>query len=185
MTRLFTRSGGGPHAFSPFPYFAIVRDTLVYTDGTDGQIHFFDPAIAGDQPVRTLTAAGPTLSLRQAWNALEPVLSSSKNPAPIVAIARNTDRSIGVVPRFARMFADDQGQLWLKEYDPARDAIALGGSRFVTGGRWQIIRTDGTPVARITMPDGVAPIGVSGDQLLAIARDALDVETFVVYPILR
>jgi len=83
------------------------------------------------------------------------------------------------------MFADDEGRLWLKEFNPSKDSVPIRGTRYVAGGRWVIIATNGTRLGEITMPDNVSPLAVFGDMLLGIARDALDVEQFVVYTVVR
>jgi hypothetical protein len=95
------------------------------------------------------------------------------------------DRSIGQVPQIARMFADDQGYLWVKEYEPGSDAMPVRRGRYATGGRWHIIDLSGRVVAHITMPPDIAPLAVHGPYLLGIARDSLDVERFTVYRLIR
>jgi hypothetical protein len=195
LIRIFTGAGSGPIAFSPFPWPAVVRDTLVYTNGLAGEVLFFHAAPIGERaegagqtvprPVRSLLVPGPQVPLEDAWVAFDGALRSSERSSPMIALARATDRSLGEVPRLARMFADDHGRLWLKEYDPATDALPLRGGGAVGGGRWRIVETDGTPVAHLMMPADVAPLAVYGDQLLAITRDALDVQRFEVYRILR
>jgi hypothetical protein len=173
--------GGGPYPFSPFPWIATVRDTVVYTDGLDGTIRFFAP----DGGARTVTVDGPRRTLADGWRALDTALEESDAQPISRSIIRITDRSLGEVPRHARMFADDAGRIWLKEFDPATDVVLLRRSPFVTGGRWTIVDTRGAVVARLVMPPDVAPIAVHGDLMLGIARDELDVERFVVYRLVR
>jgi hypothetical protein len=173
--------GGGPYPFSPFPWAATVRDTVVYTDGLDGTLHFFGP----DGGARTVTVDGPQRSLADGWRALDAALEESDAQPISRSIVRITDRSLGEVPRHARMFTDDAGRIWLKEFDPATDVVLLRRSPFVTGGRWTIVDTRGALVARLTMPPAVAPLAVHGDLMLGIARDELDVERFVVYRLIR
>jgi len=177
--------GGGPVAFSSWPWTAIVRDTLVFTNGIDGAIHFFDPRSDAQRAARTLRVPGRPPSLAAAWNALDAELSDGAGQPFMIRLARLNNRSIGQVPHFARMFADDRGRVWLKEYDPSRDAVPVRKGYSGTGGRWRIVETDGRPVATITLPDGITPIAARGNDLLAVARDELDVESFVVYRINR
>lgn len=184
MFRTFSDRGSGPFVFSPFPWAAVVRDTLAYTNG-DGRIAFFDPLAPEEGEVRAVTLKVEQVSLPDAWEALDAALAQADVPGPLMALAHATDRSLGTVPHHARMFADDRGRLWLKEYDPATDAIPLRGGRFVAGGRWLIYETDGNPVAYVRIPDDVAPLAVDGDNLLSIVRDELDVERFAVYTIIR
>ena len=176
--------GGGPIAFSPYPWAAIVRDALAYTNGADGSIVLLDPD-ADSARARQLTVPGPDRSLREAWADLDDALEAAETPSPMIRLSQRADRSMGSVPRFARMFADDAGRLWLKDFDPGTDALAVRRSRYVTGGSWRIVDTSGRQVARITMPENIAPLAVDGNMLIAIARDELDVESLVVLPIVR
>lgn len=183
MLRVVTQSGSGPFAFSPFPYAAVVRDTLVFTNGLDG-IHFFDPAEAGEGPVRSLSVEAQTIPLARAWRQLDAALEQTDASAIMVELARSTDRSLGTLPVHARMISDSGGRLWLKQYDAASDAMLLRRGP-VGGGRWIILETDGTSVAYLTMPRGAAPLAIHGDELLAVVRDELDVESFAVYRLIR
>lgn len=181
MIRVLTSQVGGPFAFSPFPWSAVVRDTLIYTNGLEGTISFFDPFGVAEGAVRVVRLSGRQMALSDAWQALDTAMSNAETDAPSRHLARNTDRSWGEVPRYARMFADSEGRLWLKEYEPSRDSMLLPGGRLRTGGRWVIVERDGTVVARLTVPEEVAPIAVYGGELLAVERDDLGVERFVVY----
>lgn len=182
MQRLHSRTSRGPFVFSPFPWYGILRDTLVYTNGLDGAVSFYDLNTPGRN--RRLSVRGPVLSLDAAWRNVDRAMQE-ESAAVLTDLANSTSRSIGNVPQFARMLVDDAGRLWLKEYQPEHDAMPFRKGRFVSGGQWRIVRTNGTPVARLSMPEHVAPIAVYGDQLLGVARDEFDVETFVVYRILQ
>ena len=83
------------------------------------------------------------------------------------------------------MLADDGGHLWLKVYDPATDALPIRGGGFATGGLWTVVSPDGAPVGVVVMPDALAPLAIAGDRMLAVARDAFDVERFVVVSLTR
>jgi len=177
--------GGGPFAFSPWPWTAVVRDTVVFTNGLDGAIHFFDPQSDAQRAARTLSVPGRPSTLDAAWRALDAELPDVSGNPLLIRLARASNRSMGQVPHFARMFVDDRGRVWLKEYNPSNDAIPLRRGQLGDGGRWRIIETDGRPVATMTIPAGVAPVAIRGDDMLAVARDELDVERFVVYRIHR
>lgn len=183
MLRVVTGSGSGPFAFSAFPHAAVVRDTVVFTNGLDGTIEFFDPAKAGQGAVRSITVGSPSIPLGQAWDRLDAALEQADASPVMVALARATDRSLGSVPAYSRMLTDDAGRLWLRQYDPASDAMPLRRGGMRGGGRWIIIETDGRPVAHLNMPAGTTPLAVYGGELLAIVRDELDVESFAVYRI--
>jgi hypothetical protein len=177
--------GGGPVPFSPFPWAAVVRGRLAFTSGLASDIAIFAVDAASESPVATVRSPSRQLALRDAWRELDEVLEGASSSGPLLALARSMDRSIGQVPQIARMFADDQGHLWVKEYKPASDAMPVRRGRFVTGGRWNIIDLSGRVVAHITLPPDIAPVAVHDPYLLGIARDSLDVERFAVYRLMR
>jgi hypothetical protein len=177
--------GGGPIPFSPFPWAAVVQGQLVFTSGLTSDIAVFAVDTASESPVATVRAQSREIALRDAWRDLDEVLDGAALPSPMLALARSMDRSIGPVPRIARMFADDQGHLWVKEYEPSRDAMPVRRGWYVTGGRWSIVDMASRVVAHITLPPDIAPVAVHGPYLLGIARDSLDVERFTVYRLLR
>lgn len=186
MVRSFVpEGGGGPIAFSPYPWAAVVRDSLVYTNGMRGRIHVYDPAAGDTGAVRRLAVEGSDLELDEARRALDRALEGASDRARRLASLSRSDVTAGQVPELGRMFADDEGRLWLKAYDPAKDALAVRPGRFATGGSWTIVASDGTVVARLDMPEDVAPLAVEDGLLLGLARDELDVERFVVYRIQR
>jgi hypothetical protein len=178
-------AASGPFAFSPFPWSAVSRDTLIYTNGLNGTVLLFDADPAGANVSRVLSVPGVAKSLAVAWDELEDNIANSEVPAPIIRMTQSTDRSIGEVPQYARMFTDDAGNLWLKEFEPATDAVPLRRTRYVGGGQWRIVDMSGATIARFNPPDSVSPLAVYGDHLLGISRDTLDVERFVVYRIIR
>lgn len=185
MIRTMVPGNGGPIVFSPFPYAAVTGTQFVYTNGTNGELIFFDARRGVQSTPRSLTVRSQPIALAAAWRAFDAAADNAPENRPMFAIARNMDRSFGSVPLFARMFSDDRGNLWLKEYNPAADAMPFRSSQHVAGGRWRIVRTDGSAVATIAMPAGVAPIAVYGDQLLAVVRDEFDVEQFGVFRLIR
>lgn len=184
MVRSFGPSGGGPIAFSPYPWAVTLRDTLVYTNGLRGELLFYDVAAADSGVARRLAVRGRELELAEARRAVEAALDEASRRVQSMASSIATDVTAGQVPEHGGLLADDQGRLWLKAYDASSDPLLLGAGRR-TGGTWKVVETDGTVVARLDMPDDVAPLAVEDGLLLGLARDALDVERFVVHRILR
>lgn len=185
MVRTMVAQSGGPIVFSPFPYAGVSGDNFAYTNGAEGEVLLFDARGTTRTAPRRLTVSAQPAALNAAWRAFDDAARNAEVTGPMLVLARSMDRSVGGVPHFARMFADDAGRLWLKEYDPRSDAMPLRGSQLVTGGRYRVVRADGTVVASIAMRERVAPIAVYGDQLLAVVRDEFDVEQFAVYRIVR
>lgn len=182
MIRWYHEGGGGPLPLSPYPWTAVVGDTLVSTNGT-GEALFFAPD--GDGPARVLALPGEAPDRSDAWATLESLAESGEMNAAWASRLPLIDPDAGPIPVHGRMLADDDGHLWLKAYDPAADALAVRPGPLVTGGTWTVIETDGTPVATLTMPGDLAPLAVTGDRMLAVGRDAFDVERFVVVRLVR
>ncbi len=75
------------------------------------------------------------------------------------------------------------GRLWLKLYAPSTDSHWLG--RLRTGGTRLVVRTDGTPAARVPIPPGVRLMDVRGDRVAGVARDETGVERVEVFALRR
>jgi YD repeat-containing protein len=186
MQRTYTPGvGGGPFAFSAWPWMSVVGDTLIFTNGLDGTVQFYGTRSSTAHAARSLQVDGSSPSLDDAWHELDDALSAAKAMPLTRRLAEATDRSLGTVPRFAAMLADDRGRVWLKQYEPSRDAIPVRMWPPGSGGTWRIVEADGRVVARIRLPDNLSPIAIRGDTLLGVERDDLDVQQFVVYRILR
>ena len=185
MQRMYAPGvGGGPVPFSSWPWATNLGNLFAYTNGHGGIIDFFETRDAA-QPPRSTRVAGSPISLEDAWRRLDAAIPEATTHRINIQVAQATSRTLGEVPVFSRMISDDRGQIWLKDYDPAIDAMTVRKYPFGDGGRWRVVGTDGRPVATISMPRGVAPIAVHGDLLLGVMRDDLDVERFVVYRIIR
>lgn len=176
--------GSGPMAFSPYGWSAVVSDRLAFTNGVGGSVVLLDPDADSARASR-MVVPGRDIALDDAWEQLDEVLEAPGSPTHMIRLAQRTDRSLGEVPRLARILADDAGNIWAKDYDPGKDALAVRRGRYVGGGTWRVVDPGGRQIASITMPDHVAPLAVHGDLVLTIARDALDVESFAVYRLQR
>ena len=182
MTRLFLPEMSGPPPFSPWPRATLLEGDLVYGNGRAGELM----RVPTDRqaPPRVLTIPGPELEFDEALDQLRaaaPDLSLLSDPAVIAAIRSRS----GPAPVFAGMFSDDAGRVWIKQYDPAADALPLGGGRPTLGGEWMVLGADGQISARVQMPSDFAPLAVVGDQVLGLTRDAFDVESLVLFDLER
>lgn len=184
MVRLVGPSGGGPIAFSPYPWAAALRDTLVYTNSLRGELLFYAAAGSDSGVARRRTVEGRQLTLAEARRAVEASLDEAPSRAQALASSVPTDVTAGQVPEHGRMMEGDDGRLWLKAYDPRSDPLLLGAG-LRTGGTWKIVATDGSVVARLDMPEHIAPLAVTDGLLLGLARNELDVDRFVVHRIQR
>ena len=91
-------------------------------------------------------------------------------------------------PAIAGLLIDeDQGQIWIKAYDPALDAIWLrdNAMHMGPGGDWQVLTSTGAPVGSVRLPREYTLLDVCGRKLLAVSKDALDVERVVILEVPR
>ncbi len=81
------------------------------------------------------------------------------------------------MPYFTDILVDDSGFLWVRPYEPARDATVVGGRPDVhvvnAGGEWQVFDSDGTYVRSIRVPDDLAPYQITSTALVGISRSEL------------
>ncbi len=93
------------------------------------------------------------------------------------------------VPVFSDFAVDEKGFVWVRPYDPERDAVALGGSpgdgRTGPGGEWRVFSPEGEEVGRVEVPDGLLLHQISSDAVVGVYRDELGVEFVRVYSLKR
>lgn len=77
------------------------------------------------------------------------------------------------VPAFADLLADADGRVWAQEYP-------LPGEE---GTRWTVFDPTGVRLGTVALPDGFEPLEVGEDAVLGRARDELDVERILLYPL--
>lgn len=167
----------GPPPLSPHHLGALVGDTLFRSDGMGGRVEAVTP---DGEVVRSFTVAIEPWDLQEAAARLQPRIDSGlAECCPRLADVSGAEE----IPTLSEMLADPESLLWVKAYDPATDSHAIGRPR--TGGEWWVLETDGTVSARVTMPDGFRPMEIRRNLVAGIARDGLDVERVVVYPLTR
>ena len=164
-------SGGGsaPIPFSPYPHFASDGRTIYHTNGHASAVTAWS---GGD--ARTIVFPPAEHDLERAWSTLETELRRRDIEfyLGMVATAPRPDS----IPSLAGLLVDDAGRLWAKRYEPATDALWLGGGARPSGGTWWVADAEGTLIARAEIPAGFAPVQVEGDRVLGISLDPLGVE---------
>jgi hypothetical protein len=163
--------------FSPVTLATMVADTLFLSDGVGGLI-----AVVGPDGVnaRTMRIETDPVVAEEAWLQLEQVLDSTRLER---MRAQRAEPGTDSIPAFSEILADDSGQLWVKTFAPSTDSPLAGRRR--TGGTWLVIRTDGTVVARIGMPEGFRLLDVRGNRAAGFSTDSLGVQRVHVYGIAR
>ena len=79
------------------------------------------------------------------------------------------------IPFFSTPFADAAGNLWLPSYRPAYPE---------EGSPYTVISPDGEWLGQVETPPRFRILDVTGDLVLGVLRDALDVENVVVYELI-
>lgn len=77
------------------------------------------------------------------------------------------------MPRFSALVADADGNVWIGEY--ARPGESMR--------RWLIVDRVGSNMSAIDIPTSIEVLYISGDNLLGLTRDELDLETVGLYVI--
>ncbi|MEQ9400207.1 MAG: hypothetical protein RJQ04_13680 [Longimicrobiales bacterium] len=163
-----------PLPFSPFPFVAVVRDSVAVTDGSSPTVRLLAP----DGGVREVAFPSNEIApdsaraiLRDALEAREAMMLRFLPDAPPTR----------AVPHIAGLLVDDGGRLWTKVFDPGTDAVWLDGGRQVQGGTWWVADPDGRVVATVALPPSLRPLEVRGDRVLGVGTDALGVQRVAVH----
>jgi hypothetical protein len=90
------------------------------------------------------------------------------------------------VPVWWGLIVDARGFVWIRPFDPFRNAAALGGLRGAgPGGTWTVLTPEGQEVGKVAMPDDLEPTQITDGALVGIRRDELGVESVRVYDLTR
>jgi hypothetical protein len=170
-----------PVLFTPYPYATVHQDSVYFTDGVGGRIIVLGPAGGGVARTLKLPASGTDAS--EAWSALETELRDDGEEATL-RMLRSRPRAERT-PALGGLLVDDRGFVWAKIYDPTSDPIYLDARPWGGGGTWWVATPEGEPVARVPMPDRVAPLDIEGDRLLGLRRGPLDAAQIVVHTLDR
>ena len=70
------------------------------------------------------------------------------------------------MPAFTNFLLDSEGNLWVKRFHPPWEE----------GNRWGVFSPDGEFYGNVDMPIGLDVMDITGDYVLGVTRDDLDVE---------
>lgn len=174
------RYRGSPVPFSPFPHATVREDSVYFMNGVGGRIAVFDPE--GRGVARTLEVPVARVGADEAWPAMREALREEGEDRTLEMVP---DPRLEHTPSLGGFLADDRGLVWTKVYDPASDALYVGGDPWGAGGEWLIVTPEGETVARVAMPESVVPLQIHGSRLLGLRRGPLDVERIVIHEIRR
>lgn len=80
-----------------------------------------------------------------------------------------------VLPEIRAVLTDSDGRVWAQRYHPSDD----------TAEEWIVFDPDGRWLGPVTLPDRFVLNDVSGDRIVGVERDDLDVERVVVYALVK
>jgi hypothetical protein len=185
MSRYLVSGGSGPEPLSPRAFLATHDGRLYMAESLTPAVRILDPS---RQAVDTITwEAQPT---RSAKAALAMVIDSAVARAPAnERPALRTRLESSPEPQLSVLWGlivDDEGFIWIRQYDPLVDAAALGGLEGPgPGGVWTVLSPDGAKVGSIQMPGEFEPTQITATQIVGIRRDDLGVESVQVYTLSR
>ncbi|MGH7467932.1 MAG: hypothetical protein ACRENP_08090 [Longimicrobiales bacterium] len=173
--------GGHPPPPAPLPPFAREAsaatggDRLYYADADHYEISIHDGVAAPGVIIRRETPRrAVTSALRESYarEMLGPVRSALRTDFQRwLKVAVYPDS----LPAYQRIEVADGGNVWAQEYQaPEADTLT-----------WSIFQADGAWLANIQVPARLRVLHVGGDNVLALSRNELDVESVHVYRLIR
>jgi hypothetical protein len=141
--------------------------------------------------VRAWSAAGEwTIELpalehdaEREWSALAEQIER-RRLQPFLRVVSTAPRPDSI-PHLGGLLIDEGGRIWAKRYDPATDAIWLGGGARGFGGTWWVADSAGRVIASVQVPAGFAPLAVEDARVVGVSVDSLGVERVEVRTISR
>jgi hypothetical protein len=167
-------------AFSP----AIFATSAVFGPGPAGvwygdtESYELREFTGADSIARIIRWEGPDRSVREQdyGDAIAKWSEDSDDPAVRRFLIEygNTHPRSSTFPAFEQLLVDRVGRVWLRDY--VKPHLEEGQRR------WLILSPDGARiVARLTHPANLSPMDAGEDWLLAVRRDAMDVEWIALY----
>ena len=178
--------GGAPaiDPLSPKAFFAVHDSTVYVGHSAESSIKMYQPSGSNSSSITWSPEARP--------------LGETLDRVRDEALARASDAQRGTVrARFDAMrdpsvstawgiLVDELGYIWVREFDPLKDAQILGGGLGPgPGGSWRIFDPNGTEVGKVQMPDGLEPSQITADYVIGTLEDDLDVQRVQVHRLNR
>lgn len=177
LTSLLGTAFGMRRLNSPLPFSAhflalMLGDTVFHTDGLNGFVEAIGPT---GERVRTFHVPIEEWGIEEARRRLAAELDAAG-----LRRLRELEGTPGLdsIPTLAALLSDDEGHLWVKRYDPATDSHWVWRR---SGGEWLVLKSDGTVIARVSMPASVRLVEISGGRVAGIALDDFGVERVQVF----
>jgi len=175
LLRWRSDTGSGVHPFTT-RFLRIWHDGwLVFGDGGSPRYEMLDPE-TGERRVVQWSAA-QTVAGAVEWAQLEQSLAASSE-----VIDQFRMRSLGAMhrdqqlPIYAALIADVEGNIWVKNYEPAADNSWTGSQPWGPGGTWRVFNSLGSELGSVAVPDDLIPLQIGVDFVVGLRKDSLGVE---------
>lgn len=169
------------HSLGPHSSELIRDDTLFIAEGLRPEVALVTKE---GEVARVIPVPGHEMSYEEARDSLRVALEKSGNESRIERLEMAP--ALDSVPQVAGMLMDDEGLLWVKRFDPAKDSNAMLIRQYLMdphGGEWWIMDREGTLRGTMSLPDRFVPMDISKSLIAGITVDEFEVERVVVYRI--
>lgn len=187
MRRHAFEGGGGPDPFSPRDIVRTRGGTIFVAETLTPRILELDVTTGESRTIEW--SAGEAMRVADAERIVRREMEESTMAEDLrVRTGAQLDALVGDerLSSFWDFIVDDAGFIWIRDYDPATHAAALGGLFGPgPGGEWSILAPDGTYLTTVSIPAELEPVAITADEVIGIRRDELDVESVRVYALER
>ena len=172
----FDVMGGGAFSIGPVPFASAIRpafgrDRIVLGESLTGELRIFDSdgalrgIVRGTGPMVRLDAEARRAGIDRALDGTASALDAGERRRQLEALELPEHQ-----PILSRVGVDRDGFLWMAPY---------------SGTRWTVFDGAGGFLAHIDLPEGIRPLEIGTDYLLAMIPDAFDVERIYRIPLER
>lgn len=194
--RILAQSGGpevysamrvqGPVPLSPNQVVVIREDRLYLGDSALPEIRVITESGSGETVVRWQPRNVPPKEAQQAVVRLA-VERAAPEAKESVRLRLEAAPEATSVPTFSTFLVDDLGYLWVRPFEPLRDAAVLGGAPIgpAIGGEWWVFDADGDRIGAIELPPDLSPHYVTANAVLGARQDELGFRFIQVHRVIR
>lgn len=172
--------------FSNQPFVSVTTDRIYFGDGATFVLAYLAPTFTLEGELRWPLYNEPLATSEVARVREEAMARLAQRIALDPSrdyFTREFDPSIlpSIRPAIGRVLIDDESRVWVERFEAQR----LGTAEQAVPDRWMVLRADGTPLARFTLPSGVRLEDVRRNSTVVVQRDSMDLQSIAVYNIVR
>lgn len=195
----YPAGGSGPDPLSPRGVVAVRNGRMYVAETLTPEIQIFDGSGRPEAPViwdpEPVASPAEALRILRDSAAARRAAGDASGMAEILLGAALETPAPDRISVFWSFLVDEEGFVWVRPYDPASHAAALGGlgqgaytlgaSGSGPGGRWRVFSPEGVEVRSIAVPEGLELWQVQADAVVGVHRDPLGVESVRVHALER